>query len=277
MTITTTDSPGAPSDHEFTRLTLTVTDGLAEVRLNRPERGNAADRATARDLLELSTLLTQNKSVRVVLLGANGPSFTAGGDINMFRGLAGPALPNSLCRMIDDYHLAIERFADLPIPIVAAVRGAAAGGGLGLVCAADIVIAAEDALFAMGSSAIGLSADGGTSWYLPRLVGMRRAQELLLLNRRLSASEALDWCLVTRVVPTDEVEVQARTVAASLLQGATAAYGEIRGLLRDSMHSTLREQLSAERESVVRTAWTEDATEGIAAFTQHRRPVYQGR
>jgi 2-(1,2-epoxy-1,2-dihydrophenyl)acetyl-CoA isomerase len=277
VTTTTADSHGAPSEHEFTRLTLTVTGGLAEVRLNRPERGNAADWATARDLLELSTLLAQNKSVRVVLLGANGPSFTAGGDINMFRDLAGPALPNGLRRMIDSYHLAVERFADLPVPIVAAVRGAAAGGGLGLVCAADIVIAAEDALFAMGSSAIGLSADGGASWYLPRLVGMRRAQELLLLNRRLSASEALDWGLVTRVVPTEEVDIQARAVAESLLQGATVAYGEIRGLLRDSMNSTLREQLSAERESVVRTAWTEDATEGIAAFTQHRRPIYQGR
>jgi 2-(1,2-epoxy-1,2-dihydrophenyl)acetyl-CoA isomerase len=129
-----TDSYCLPSRYEFTRLTVAVTDGLAEVRLNRPERGNAADWATARDLLELSTLLTQDTSVRVVLLGANGPSFTVGGDINMFHSLAGPALPNSLRRVIDSYHLAIERLADLPVPIVAAVRGAAAGGGLGLVC-----------------------------------------------------------------------------------------------------------------------------------------------
>jgi 2-(1,2-epoxy-1,2-dihydrophenyl)acetyl-CoA isomerase len=263
--------------HEFTRLTVTVADGLAEVRLNRPEAGNTADWATARDLLELSTLLAEDKSVRVVLLGANGRFFTAGGDINMFHGLAGPALPNSLRRMIDEYHLAIERLAALPVPIVAAVRGAAAGGGLGLVCVADIVVAADDALFAFGATGIGLSADGGTSWYLPRIVGMRRAQEMMLLNRRLSALEALDWGLVTRVVPSDELEVQARAIAESLRSGATVAYGEIRRLLRDSMHSTLAEQLSAERDSIVRAAATEDAAEGIAAFTERRRPNFGGR
>jgi 2-(1,2-epoxy-1,2-dihydrophenyl)acetyl-CoA isomerase len=269
--------PRTRKQHKFRRMTVTVSEGLAEVRLNWPERDNAADWATATDLLEMSTLLAEDSTLRVVLLGANGRFFTAGGDITMFHGLAGPALPASLRRMVDQYHLAIQRLSELNAPIVAAVRGAAAGGGLGLVCAADIVVAADDAMFTMSSSRIGLAADGGTSWYLPRVVGLRRAQEMMLLSRRVSASEALEWGLVTRVVPGDELEREARVIAESLRNGATVAYGEIRRLLRDSMHNSLAEQLCAERDGVVLTASTHDAAEGIEAFTEHRRPVFRGR
>lgn len=264
------------TQHQFRRLTVTVDDGLAEVRLNWPERDNAADWATATDLLEMSTLLAEDPSVRVVLLAANGRFFCAGGDITMFHGLAGPALPSSLRRMIDEYHLAIQRLSELNAPIVAAVQGAAAGGGLGLVCAADIVVAANDAFFTMSSARIGLPADGGSSWYLPRVVGLRRAQEMMLLGRRLSAAEALEWGLVTRVVPADDLDREGRAIAEKLRDGATVAFGEIRRLLRDAMHNSLPEQLCAERDSVVLAAASRDAAEGIEAFTQRRRPDFHG-
>jgi 2-(1,2-epoxy-1,2-dihydrophenyl)acetyl-CoA isomerase len=270
-------NPYAQKAHEFTRMTVTVSEGLAEVRLDWPERDNAADWATATDLLEMSTLLAEDPTVRVVLLAANGRFFSAGGDISMFHGLAGPGLPASLRRMIDQYHLAIQRLSELDAPIVAAVQGAAAGGGLGLVCAADIVIAAEDAMFTMSSTRIGLPADGGTSWYLPRVVGMRRAQEMMLLSSRITATEARDWGLVTRVVPADDLDREARSIAESLRDGPTVAYGEVRRLLRDSMHNSLPEQLCAERDAVVVAAASQDAGEGIAAFTQRRRPAFQGR
>lgn len=263
--------------HEFTRMAVRIEDGLAEVRLNWTERDNAADWATATDLMEMSTLLAENPSVRVVLIVADGRFFCAGGDITMFHGLAGSALPPSLRRMIDQYHLAIQRLSELDAPIVAAVQGAAAGGGLGLVCVADIVLAADDAVFTMSSARIGLPADGGTSWFLPRLVGMRRAQEMMLLSKRLSAPEALEWGLVTRVVPSDDLQREALTIAETIRDGPTLAYGHLRRLLRDAEHRSLPEQLCAEREAVVSAAGTEDAAEGIAAFTQRRRPLFRGR
>lgn len=257
-------------------MAVSIEDGLAEVRLNWVENDNAADWATATDLMEMSTLLAEDPSVRVVLIVADGRFFCAGGDINMFHGMSGPALPTSLRRMIDQYHLGIQRLSDLNAPIVAAVQGAAAGGGLGLVCVADIVLAADDAIFTMSSARIGLPADGGTSWFLPRLVGMRRAQEMMLLSKRLSAQEALEWGLVTRVVPPEQLQSEARSIAESLRHGPTLAYGQFRRLLRDAEQRSLSEQLCSERDAVVAAAQGRDAAEGIAAFVEHRRPQFRG-
>ena len=136
--------------------------------------------------------MPRGPDVRAVLIAGNGPNFTVGGDLGLFAGTAREQLPNRLRRMIDSYHLAIERLTSIDAPVVAAVRGGAGGGGLGLLYVADIVVAADDARFALGYGALGLTADGGNTWFLPRMVGMRRAQELFLLNRRLTAQEALD-------------------------------------------------------------------------------------
>jgi 2-(1,2-epoxy-1,2-dihydrophenyl)acetyl-CoA isomerase len=260
----------------FSTLTLRVADGVATVSLDRPAHGNAIDEAMARDLSELATRLAEDGSVRAVLLRGNGPMFTGGGDIGLFSGTPAEQLPPLLRRMIDDYHLALERLTELDAPIVAAVRGAAAGGGLGMVCAADVVVAAEDAVFTVGYGAIGLTADGGNSWYLPRLVGMRRAQEMFLLNRRLTAAEALEWGLVTTVVPAADVDTEAAAVAARLAAGPTRAFGGMRRLLRQSLETDLRGQLAAEKSVIVETAATADAAEGIAAFAQKRRPRFTG-
>jgi Enoyl-CoA hydratase/carnithine racemase len=267
---------GGPSV-PFTTLTLRVADGVATVRLDRPEHGNAIDEAMARELSELATRLAEDPSVRVVLLGGNGPMFSAGGDIDLFTSTPAAGLPPLLRRMIDDYHLALERLAELEAPIVAAVRGAAAGGGLGMVCAADYVVTADDAVFTVGYGGIGLTADGGNTWYLPRLLGMRRAQEMFLLNRRLTAAEALDWGLVNRVVPAEDVEAEAEAVAATLATGPTRAFGGMRRLLRQSYDTGLRDQLADEKSVIVEVAATADAAEGVAAFAAHRRPRFEGR
>ncbi|MDN5914021.1 MAG: enoyl-CoA hydratase-related protein [Pseudonocardia sp.] len=261
----------------FTTLTLRVTDGVADVRLNRPEHGNAIDVAMARDLREAATRIAEDSSVRVVLLRGNGPMLTTGGDIDLFSGLEDAELPPLLRRMIDDYHQALERLAEIDAPLVVGVRGAAAGGGLGLVCTADYAIAATDAVFAVGYGRIGLTADGGTTWYLPRLVGMRRAQEMFLLNRRLTADEACQWGLVNRVVPADDVDAEAETVAAGLAAGPTRAFGGMRRLLRRSYETPLGDQLHAERNAIVDVAATGDAAEGITAFAERRRPRFTGR
>jgi 2-(1,2-epoxy-1,2-dihydrophenyl)acetyl-CoA isomerase len=258
-------------------VSLAVAAGVATLRLNRPEHGNAINPDMAADLLEAATLIAENSAVRAVLIAGNGPNFTVGGDLAVFAGTAREELPDRLRRMIDSYHLAIERLTSIDAPVVAAVRGGAGGGGLGIMYAADIVVAADDARFALGYGALGLTADGGNTWFLPRMVGMRRAQELFLLNRRLTAEEALQFGLVSRLVASDAVEAEATALAAKLAAGPTRAYGAVRRMLRQSGETGLSDQLDAEKESIIAAARSDDAAEGIAAFMAKRRPQFHGR
>ena len=255
---------------------LDFEDGVATLRLNRPDKGNAIDERMAADLAEAATQIAERTDIRAVLITGNGPNFTVGGDLGLFAGTAREQLPNRLRRMIDDYHLAIERLTGIDAPVVAAVRGGAGGGGLGLLYAADIVVAADDARFALGYGALGLTADGGNTWFLPRMVGMRRAQELFLLNRRLTAQEALAFGLVSRLAPSAAVETEAATLAAKLAAGPTRAFGAVRRMLRQSFETGLSDQLDAEKDSIVVASSTEDAQEGIAAFAAKRRPHFRG-
>jgi 2-(1,2-epoxy-1,2-dihydrophenyl)acetyl-CoA isomerase len=269
------DALGA--EHTLTTVDYTVTGGIAVVRLNRPEQGNAINLAMTRELAEIAARLAEDDTVRVVLLLGSGPRLTTGGDIDLFSTTPREKLPSLLRRMVDDYHRAFQRLLELDAPLVVGVRGAAAGGGLGLVCAADYAIAGEDAVFALGYARLGLSADGGTTWFLPRLVGLRRAQEMFLLNRRLDAAEATEAGLINRVVPDGDVEAEARTVATRLAAGPTRAYGGMCRLLRASYDSDLGTQLDAEQHTLVEIATGEDAAEGIAAFAAGRRPGFSGR
>ena len=255
-------------------LTLDVVDGLARLRLDRPAQHNAIDAVMARDLARAATALGGDGAARAVLLRGNGPTFSAGGDIGDFTA-AGADLPDRLHTMIDDFHLAVERLAALDVPVVAAVTGACAGGALGLVCAADVVVAAPDAVFAAGYPALGLTADGGSTWFLPRMIGLRRTQELLLTGRRVGAAEAREWGLVTTVA--DDACAEAERIATQLASGPTLAYGAVRNLLRRSGDAGLRDQMAAEQRSVVHAARTADAAEGVAAFAARRPPQFRGR
>jgi 2-(1,2-epoxy-1,2-dihydrophenyl)acetyl-CoA isomerase len=255
---------------------LDIADGVATLRLNRPDKGNAIDTDMAADLAEAATQIAESASIRAVFIAGNGPNFTVGGDLGLFAGTAREQLPNRLRRMIDSYHLAIERLTSIDAPVVAAVRGGAGGGGLGLLYAADIVIAADDARFALGYGALGLTADGGNTWFLPRMVGMRQAQQLFLLNRRLTAQEALAFGLVSRLAPSDAVDSEAAALAATLAAGPTRAYGAVRRMLRQSFETGLSDQLEAEKESIVAASRSDDAQEGIAAFVAKRRPQFRG-
>jgi 2-(1,2-epoxy-1,2-dihydrophenyl)acetyl-CoA isomerase len=255
---------------------LDVEAGIATLRLNRPDKGNAIDERMAADLAEAATQIAERTDVRTVLITGNGPNFTVGGDLGLFAGTPREQLPDRLRRMIDSYHLAIERLTSLDAPMVAAVRGGAGGGGLGLMYAADIVVAADDARFALGYGALGLTADGGSTWFLPRMIGMRRAQELFLLNRRLTAQEALAFGLVSRLAPDDQVENEAAALAAKLAAGPTRAFGPVRRMLRRSFETGLSYQLDAEKDSIVAASRTDDAQEGIAAFIAKRHPRFRG-
>ena len=160
-------------------------------------------------------------------------------------------------------------------PIVVGVQGSAAGAGLGLAVGGDIVIAAESARFVVAYTKIGLNPDGGTSFLLPRLVGLRRAQEMTLMNTPVDAASACEMGLVTRVVADDALESEVAAAAQTLAAGARRAQGEAKRLLRTSFDESLALHLEAEAAAIVRSAERPDAREGISAFLEKRAPTYE--
>jgi enoyl-CoA hydratase/carnithine racemase len=258
------------------RVTLEITDGLAHLRLARPEGRNGIDMAMVRALTARFDTVVSDPGVRALLIGADGPAFTVGGDLRHLGGQL-DRLPVELDEMISLYHRTLGGLAALPIPVLVAAQGAVAGGGLGLLWCADLVIAADDLRIATGFVHLGLSGDGGSSWHLPRLVGLRRAQELIMGGRVLGAEEALDWGLVTRVVPAGDLAGEALAQARALAAGPTYSLGRMKRLLLESWANSYPEQLAAERTAIVDCARTEDAKEGLAAFTARRAPTYLGR
>ncbi|WP_245567216.1 enoyl-CoA hydratase-related protein [Nocardia vinacea] len=253
-----------------------VTDGIAVLRLNRPDQRNAINRAMADDLYEVAQRCVARSDLRALVVMGNGPAFTVGGDITVFADTEPEELSTTLRHMATPYHEALRLFAELPVPVVTAVHGSAGGGGLGLVYCADVALAAQGTKFATGFTALGLSGDGGTSWYLPRLVGLRRAQALYL-GRVLDAHEACEWGLISEVVAADQLEETALNRAAALAAGPTRAYAEIRTLLRKSGSSTLSEQLAAEIDALARTAGTVDAARAVRSFIAKSEPAFEGR
>ena len=248
--------------HQLRTVGLTVSEGLGVLRLNRPEARNALDPDVADDLHAAATRCAADPALRALLICAAGSHFTVGADIRVLARVG----PEELRRVASRYHDMLQVLDALPVPVVAAVQGAVAGGGLGLMCVADIVLAADGTKFATGFAGLGLSGDGGSTWFLPRLVGVRRAAEMFLEQRVLDATEAADWGLITRVVPPGELHERAEQVARLLAAGPARALAELKTLLHRSPTSTLREQLIAEAEALVRTADTPDAVTAIQGF-----------
>jgi len=249
---------------------------VATIRLTRADAHNAIDEEMARALARAVRACSEASGVHCVLVCADGPSFTVGGDLrDLGRDL--DRLPERIESLTGIFHDSLAAIAELECPVVCAVQGAVAGGGLGLLWCADIVIAADDVKLTPAFAAIGLSGDGGSSWYLPRLVGMRRALELMIENRQLGAEEALALGLLSRVVPAAQLEPEALATAARLAAGPTLALARTRRLLRESASLTLREALDAELRGMREMADSEDARVGIAAFARRERPLFEGR
>lgn len=257
------------------RVRFELADDVAHIRLVREEARNAIDREMVEAFADAVDQAVAPGAARAILLSAAGPSFTVGGDLAFFA--ASPdRLAEELLDTISGYHPALLTLAEAPVPVVCAAQGGAAGGGLGMLWASDLVIAAEDLVIATGFARLGLSGDGGSSWYLPRLVGMLRAKELILAGRLLNATEALEWGLVSKVVPVEELQAVARNAALSFAGGPTAGYQEMLGLLRSSFDRTLAEGLEAETAAMKETGSTLDAVEGVVAFSERRRPHFNG-
>jgi 2-(1,2-epoxy-1,2-dihydrophenyl)acetyl-CoA isomerase len=260
----------------FETIRLDLDGGIARLTLARPEAANTINLLLAQELLEATAVLHDQPSVRVVLLRGEGRLFCGGGDLKEFAEL-GDGVPAHLRAVTTALHAAIIRLARLPAPVVAAVHGSAAGAGFSLACAADIVVAADSARFLLAYAAVGLTPDGSATFFLPRLVGLRRAQELVLLNRTLTAAEALAWGLVTEVVPEAELDRRVDELAVRLAAGPTLALGAAKRLLWSSFDTSLETQLERETEALSAAAATEDGREGVAAFVAKRPPRFTGR
>ncbi|MGB8795353.1 MAG: enoyl-CoA hydratase-related protein [Mycobacterium sp.] len=254
-----------------------VADAVATICLNRPDVRNAINMRMVEEILDVAHRITEDDSIRGVLICGNGPALTVGGDIEHFLAGTGEQFGTLFAKMTAPFHEALRILSRIDAPIVTAAHGAVAGGGLGYVYAADLVIAAEDTKFVTAFAALGLSGDGGGTWHLPRLIGPRRAAEAYLRNRPIEATEALQWGLINEIVPAAELRSRAEAVARELASGPTRGFARMRALLRDAWRNDFPTQLQAETEALRYTGDTADATSAINDFAAKRRPEFTGR
>lgn len=246
-----------------TPVLLDVSGGIATVTLNRPHAGNAIDLPLARALLDAAVRCETDPAIRCVLLTGAGRLFCAGGDLEVFRE-AGDRIDAVLSELAGTLHMALNRFARMASPMVVLVNGPAAGAGMSLAIGGDIVLCSASAHFTPAYGSVGLTPDGGMSWTLPRLVGMRRAQEILLLGRRIGAEEAQAIGLVTRTLADTDLAAEARAVCERLAASPGCVNGPVRALLRRSLHSDLADQLAHEEAAIVAAGASTECRQTIA-------------
>jgi 2-(1,2-epoxy-1,2-dihydrophenyl)acetyl-CoA isomerase len=247
-------------------------DGVGAITLNRPDKGNAIDAALSSALAVAVDEMAKDKSVRTILLTANGKAFCVGGDIDEMRGTKNLAL--WMETVIPPLHAMIRTLANLPIPVITALNGPIGGGGVGLALCADLVIASESMKLRGGYSAIGLTPDLGTSSFLTARVGAARAKEILFLNEPLNAAQCLAWGIVNAVYPDADLHAQAWKLARRLAASATLSLGRIKHLVDGAVHRSLEDHLSLEQDYMLSSARSSDGREGIAAFLEKRNPHF---
>ncbi len=258
---------------------ITRRDGaIYEITLNRPASLNALNPEMTQDLWHALSE-AQEEEIRCVVLKGAGEHFMAGGDIRFFS--------ESLYLTVRERHKSFREFvteldplvtgiSHLRKPVIASVQGAVAGFGVSLTLLCDFVIASSNSYFNLAYVNLGTSPDGSSTYFLPRVVGLRKAKELAMLGERIDAEQALACGLVTKVVPRENLVEETEKLAMRLSRGPTIAYGNIKALLQESFHRSLPEQLEAEAESFANCAGTEDFAEGVQSFLEKRKPKFKG-
>lgn len=260
-------------------LMVEVAEGIGSITLNRPEALNALSPEMRNGLIEATGQLERDPTVRCVVLRGNGKAFMAGGDVKlMHRSLTEEREVHlgGFEQRVLQTHQIIHQLRRMEKPVFAAVHGAIAGVGLGLCLAADLVLARSDAYLMMAYRHIGLTADGGTTYFLPRIVGERRALEFAMLGERVPAEKAAEIGLFNWVVDESEFESCIQDISRRLADGPTKALGRVKTLIRSSLQSTWDEQSHREAESIGFSASTTDHLEGVTAFVEKRKAVFRG-
>jgi 2-(1,2-epoxy-1,2-dihydrophenyl)acetyl-CoA isomerase len=264
------------ADMSFETVLLDVVEGVATITLNRPAQFNALNLQMSKDLLHATIALDEDPAVRCVVITGSGKAFFAGGDLSSF-GEAGDGRGALIKEMTAYFHGAISRLAAMDAPVIAKINGVAAGAGFSTMLACDIAVASSTAKFTMAYTKSGLTPDGSSTWFLPRTVGLRRAQELTLLNPTLSAQQALDWGLITRVVEAENLDNEVATLANSIANGPTKTFGGAKRLLRASADNGLETQMELEARQIAVASMSDDGREGVNAFLEKRAPRFSGR
>jgi enoyl-CoA hydratase/carnithine racemase len=257
---------------DFRAITYATGGGIARITLNRPAQLNAISPELLEDLDRACALVEGDASVRAVTLIAAGRAFCAGADLRAVRELSPDAARWSAFMGL--WHRVFDRIEALPVPVIAGVHGLALAGGLELVLVADLVVADETARLGDQHANFGLVAGGGGSQRLPRLIGARRAKELMLLGGWLGAAEALAWGLVNRVAPAGTVAAVVEEIAATLAAGSASANRTVKALVNRAFDAELGEGLALERRLVALHMRSADAAEGLRAFAEKRKPVF---
>ena len=253
---------------------LSVANGIAVIALNRPQVMNAMDGEMMRQLRPAAEAVEKDPAVRAVVLRGEGAAFMAGGDVAVFhQHLA--ELPELIVTWGREMHAAFLALRRMGKPVLASVHGAVAGAGFSLLCAADLAIAAVDTRFTLAYTNIGASPDGGSTYFLPRLVGYKTTMEMIMLPDRFDAETARLHGLVNWVVPNEKLAAETMRIAQRLAAGPTRAYAEAKRLVNQSL-DPLGEQMEQELQAFSRCARGADLTEGVTAFVEKRKPVFKG-
>lgn len=259
----------------YDTITFEATDGIAVITLNRPDDANALDRTMANELFAAAVRCDTQHDIRAVVVTGKGKMFCAGGDLKAF-GAQDDNLPAYLTETATALHNTVSRFNNMEPPVLMALNGTAAGGGFSLALSGDFIIAGDSAKLVSAYTASGLTPDGSSTYFLAKHIGLLRAKELILTNRVLTAEEALNWGLVSKVVPTATLMDETMSMAAHFAAGATKAYGAAKQLLLRAYSESLEAQLEAESRSIVAMSRTHDGQHGLDAFLNKRKPTFKG-
>ncbi|WP_209124914.1 enoyl-CoA hydratase/isomerase family protein [Alkalihalobacillus sp. BA299] len=252
---------------------LSVENNVGIVTLNRLEVGNAIDLQMAKALLDVAISCSENDDIRAVVITGAGNKFSVGGDLKSFA-KEGEEIASHLKHVTAYLHQAISYFARMNKPFIGAVNGIAAGAGMSLACACDLVYASDHAKFVMAYNKIGLTPDGSGSYFLPRIVGMKRALELMYTNRILNAHEANEWGIVNHVIAEEQLMNVVIELAESLAKGPMNAFGATKKLFAHSLQETLESQMAIESTQLAERSISQEGQEGISAFLEKREPNY---
>ncbi len=260
----------------FKTLKLEIDKGIATLTLNRPENYNALNLELAGELLDAVLQCDENCSAKVIIITGAGKAFCAGGDVKEFhQNLDKASL--YLKRLTSQLHKSIAKICRMPKPVVAAVNGVAAGGGFSLSLACDMTIASDSAKFVTAYSDIAASPDLGMTYFLPRILGNKRAFELALVRKQLTAAEAKEWGLVNQVVSDGELSKICKDLAQKFLNASSLGVGATKKLLQLSLNNTLESQMENESEFIARAGSSQDFREGVTAFMERCTPKFSGR